>query len=54
MFNTFLNPGNKASLTNIIDIVANSVSLIIEDENIHTNVHDLFVNPQKKYHQHHQ
>ena len=47
MFNTFLNPNNKASLTNIIDIVANSVSLIIEDEKTHTNVHDLFVNQKK-------
>ena len=45
MFNTFLNPGNKTSLTGILDLVANSVSLIIEDGNEYepVNINNLFI-----------
>jgi len=50
MFNTFLNPGNKTSLTGILDIVANSVSLIVTDENNDDepiSIQDLYVNKNK-------
>ena len=51
MFNTFLHSSNKTSLTGILDVVANSVSLIVnnsennEDESI--SIQGLYVNKNK-------
>ena len=51
MFNTFLNPGNKTSLTGILDVVANSVSLIITDEDNNDEpitINNLYIHKNKK------
>ena len=46
MFNTFLNPNNKTSLTNLIDLTVNSINIIVPDENNENeqiNINDLYI-----------